>query len=218
MDRAKRLPALWCVMLLAGCAGMAATGQFQSGRRALLMGDPVTAAGYFQAVADTNPNYVNVIQNYRENVWTYLGRSLYEAKRYEEARKALERALALDRDDQLAKLYLGLTLIQTGDRSRGLKEVESGMKGIYDWIEYMNRTQPHQAFWDPSFHIRKQIDQTLAAVSAKDSSPEQLLADAEWVGKTFEEELDKVRDDERRQFQRDMDRQRGFGVGVGIGF
>ena len=75
------------------------------------------------------------------------------------------------------------------------------MKGIYDWIEYMNRTQPHQAFWDPSFHIRKQIDQTLASMSAKDSDPQRPLADAEWVGKTFEEELDKVRDDERRQFR-----------------
>jgi hypothetical protein len=34
----------------------------------------------------------------------------------------------------------------------------------------------------------------------------------------FEEELDKVRDDERRQFQRELDRQRSPGVGFGIGF
>ena len=197
---------------------MATGGQFQSGRRALLGGDPETAVGYFNAVADTDPNYVNVIQNYRESIWTYLGRSQYEAKRYPDARKSLERALSLDRDDQLAKLYLGATLVRTGDPSRGLKEVETSLKGLYDWIEYMNRTRPFQAFWDPSFQIRKQIDQTVAAISSRDAKPEQLIADAEWVGKMFEEELDKVRQDERRQFDREFDRQRGFSVGVGVGF
>jgi tetratricopeptide (TPR) repeat protein len=182
------------------------------------MGDPESAVGYFQSVADTNPGYVNVIQNYREGVWTYLGRSQYEAKRYPEARKSLERALSMDKNDQMARLYMGFTMIRTGDVSTGAREVEGAMKGLYDWIEYMNRTRPHQAFWDPSFQIRKTIDQTLAAMSAKDSSPQQMLADAEWVGKTFEEELDKVRDDERRQFQRDLDRERGSGFGFGIGF
>ena len=218
MGEASRLPVLFFIILLAGCATFATGGQFQSGRRALLVGDPETAMGYFQAVTDTNPNYVNVIQNYRQSVWTYLGRAQYESKRDPEARKSLERALSLDRDDPMAKLYLGLTLIRTGDRPRGLKEVESGMKGLYDWIEYMNRTQPHQAFWDPLFQIRKQIDQTLSSIESKDASAENLIADAEWVGKMFEEELDKVRDDERRQFQREFDRERGFSVGVGIGF
>jgi tetratricopeptide (TPR) repeat protein len=218
MGEANRLPALLLIILLAGCAALATGGQFQSGRRALLGGDAESAVGYFNAVADTNPNYVNVIQNYRESVWTYLGRAQYETKRYPEARKSLERALSLDRDDQIAKLYLGLTLLRTGDQSAGLKQVESGMKGLYDWIEYMNRTQPHQAFWDPSFQIRKQIDQTLSSIGSKDAGSETLIADAGWVGKMFEEELDKVRDDERRQFQRELDRQRGLGVGFGVGF
>jgi tetratricopeptide (TPR) repeat protein len=218
MGETNRLPALLFLILLAGCAALATGGQFQSGRRALLGGDPESAVGYFNAVADTNPNYVNVIQNYRESVWTYLGRAQYETKRYPEARKSLERALSLDRDDQIAKLYLGLTLLRTGDQSAGLKQVESGMKGLYDWIEYMNRTQPHQAFWDPSFQIRKQIDQTLSSIGSKDAGAENLIADAGWVGKMFEEELDKVRDDERRQFQRELDRQRSPGVGFGIGF
>ena len=34
----------------------------------------------------------------------------------------------------------------------------------------------------------------------------------------MEEEVDKVRADERRQFDRDRDFRRGFGVGIGIGF
>ena len=218
MGKANRVHALLLITILAGCTTFAGGGQFQAGRRALIVGDPETALGYFSAVAEQEPNYVNVIQNYRESVWTYLGRAQYETKRYQEARKSLERALSLNRDDPTARLYFGLTLMHTEDMSGGVKEVEAGMKGLYDWIEYMNRTRPFQDFWDPSRQIRKQIDQDLAVIATRDVKPEQLIADAEWVGKMFEEELDKVRDDERRQFDRDFDRRRGVSFGLGIGF
>jgi tetratricopeptide (TPR) repeat protein len=207
------------IFFLAGCSAITVGGQFSAGRRALLAGDPETAVSYFSAVAEQNPNYVNVIQNYREGVWTYLGRAQYETKRYQEARRSLERALAMNKDDAMAKLYLGLTLMQTGDVSRGVKETEAGMKGLYDWIEYMNRTRPFQDFWDPTRQIRKQIDQDLAAIASKDFKPELLIADAEWVGKKFEEELDRVREDERREFERDHERdRRGPSVSLNIGF
>jgi tetratricopeptide (TPR) repeat protein len=218
MGKANRVYALLLIIILAGCATFAVGGQFQAGRRALLVGDPETALGYFSAAAEQDPNYVNVVQNYRESVWTYLGRAQYETKRYQESRKSLERALSLNKDDPSARLYFGLTLMRTGDMSSSVKEVEAGMKGLYDWIEYMNRTRPFQDFWDPTRQIRNQIDQDLAAIATRDFKPEQLIADAEWVGKMFEEELDKVRDDERRQFDRDSDRRRGFSFGLGVGF
>jgi tetratricopeptide (TPR) repeat protein len=205
-------------LLLAGCASFATGGQFQSGRRALLVNDPETALAYFRGVADQDPNYVYHSVHFREGIWTYIGRTQYETKRYAEARQSLERALAQDRDDNLARLYLGLTLARSGESSRGIKEIEAGMKGIYDWLEYMNRTRPFEAYWDPLRKIRNQIEKDLATVSSKDFDSEPLLANAEWLGKTMEEEIDKVRQDERRQFDRDFDRRRGLSVGVGIGF
>mgnify|MGYP003694643011 CR=1 FL=1 len=57
---------------------------------------------------------------FREGIWTYVGRSQYALGRYNEARQSLERALAKDRDDNLARLYLGLTLARSGDTARGL--------------------------------------------------------------------------------------------------
>jgi len=218
MIGAGRVQTLLLIVFLAGCAAATGGGQFQAGRRALLVGDPVTAVSYLNAVAEQNPNYVNIIQNYRESVWTYLGRAQYETKRYPDALKSLESALAMDKDDNLAKLYLGLTLLRTGDPSRGVKEIEAGMKGLYDWIEYMNRTKPFQAYWYPYPRRRKQIDQDLAAIAGKDVSSEQLTENGAWVGKQFEEELEKVRDDERRQFERDFERRRGASIGLGIGF
>ena len=92
------------------------------------------------------------------------------------------------------------------------------MKGIYDFLEYVNRARPFQAFWDPLRTMRNQIEKDLAAVSSKDFDAEPLIANAEWLGKTLEEEIDKVREDERRQYERDWDRRRGVSVGLGIGF
>jgi tetratricopeptide (TPR) repeat protein len=206
-------------VFFSACASFAVGGQFSAGRRALLAGDPETALQYFQPVAEQNPDYVYVIQNYRQSIWTYLGRAQYEDKRYQEARASLERALAINKDDSAARVYLGLTQIRLGDTARGLKELAAGMKDLYEWIEYMNRTRPFQAFWDPTYQIRKQIDQNLAAIESRDVNLQEQIANAEWVGKMFEEELDKVREDERRQFQREQDRDgRGLSVGVGVGF
>jgi tetratricopeptide (TPR) repeat protein len=217
MTMTSRLSALMA-LFLTGCAAFAVGGQFQSGRRALLVNDPETALAYFRTVADQDPNYVYHSVHFREGIWTYVGRTQYETKRYAEARQSLERALAQDRDDNLARLYLGLTLARSGESSRGIKEIEAAMKGIYDWLEYMNRTRPFEAYWDPLRKIRNQIEKDLATVSSKDFDSEPLFANAEWLGKTMEEEIDKVRQDERRQFDRDFDRRRGLSVGVGIGF
>lgn len=218
-----RIPALLLMFFLAGCTAFAVSGQFQSGRRALLRNEPETALAYFQGVAEKNPNYFYRSVDFRENIWTYVGRAQYETKRYPEARQSLEKALSLDRDDNLARLYLGLTLVQSGDPSRGVKEIESAMKGIYDFLEYMNRTRPFQAYWDPLGQIRGEIQKELAAISGRDSNPEQLIANAEWLGKQMEEEVDRVRDDERRDFNREGDFERhrsgnSIGVGIGIGF
>jgi hypothetical protein len=46
-----------------------------------------------------------------------------------------------------------------------------------------------------------------------------IIESAEWVGKQMEEEVDKVRTDQQREFNRDRDFfRRGLGVGIGIGF
>ena len=92
------------------------------------------------------------------------------------------------------------------------------MRGIYDWLEYINRTRPFEAYWDPSRDIRKAIERDLDYISARDFNLEQLIADAEWLGKRMEEEIDHVRQDERREFDRNFDRRRGVSLGVGIGF
>jgi tetratricopeptide (TPR) repeat protein len=209
------------ISLTMGCASFQVSGQVQSGRRALLMKDPETALVYLLQAAESNPNYIYSSVNFRESIWTYVGRAQYGLNRLDEARRSFERALSVYPDDAMARLYLGLAQLRAGDRALGLEHIQMGLKGLYDWIEYLNRLAPFSAFWDPSANIRKEIDKTVAMISGERvESVNAIIESAEWIGQQMEEEIDKVRDDERRQFQRDLDRdgRRGIGFGFGIGF
>jgi tetratricopeptide (TPR) repeat protein len=205
------------IFTISGCAAYQAAGQVQSGRQALLINKPEDALGYFQQVAQSNPNYIFQSGTYREGIWTYVGRSQYLLGRLPEARQSLEKALSVDQDDYLARIYLGLTLLRSGEDSRGLKELASGMKGLYDWLEYMNRTMPYTAFWDPLREIRSELEKDLDMLSSKDLDRQQLISSAEWIGQRMEEEIDLVRRDEQRFMNRELEWSRGRGVGVGIG-
>ena len=109
---------LFLILIVAGCAAYQAAGQVQSGRQALLVKQPADALGYFQQVAQTNPNYIFQSGLYREGIWTYIGRSQYLLGRLPEARQSLEKALSVDQDDYLARIYLGLTLLRSGVNPR----------------------------------------------------------------------------------------------------
>jgi tetratricopeptide (TPR) repeat protein len=171
--------------------------------------------------AEKDPNYIYSSANFRESVWTYVGRSQYALGRYDEARRSLERALSVYRDDAMAQIYLGLTWLRSGDLAQGLKVLQLGLKALYDWIEYLNRLSPSTAFWDPSGNIRKEIDKTLAMTSGERvESLNSIIENAEWIGQQMEEEIDKVRTDEQREFRREFDRdgRKGIGFGLGIGW
>ena len=203
---------------LSGCASYQISGQVESGRRALLANDPERALPYLLEAAKNDPNYVYAYDLFRESVWTYLGRSQYATKKYSEARQSFERALALDKDDHLARLYLGLTLTRLGDSAQGVKEIEAGMKGIHDWLEYTERARPFEAYWDPARDMRKTIEKDLAGDAGREGGRDQLITDAEWVGKRLEEEVEYVRRDRRRPLERDFDGRRGMSIGIGVGF
>jgi tetratricopeptide (TPR) repeat protein len=216
----KKKLVLSVILVLVGCASFQAGSQILAGRQALITNNPERALAYFQQVAQTDPNYIYTSGLYREGVWTYLGRAQYAMGKLEDARQSFERALSVYKDDYLARLYLGLTLLRNGDQSRGLKEVEAGLKGLYDWLEYMNYSRPHEAFWDPRRQIRSEIEKTLAMISGKDTDLQKLIENAEWIGMEMEKEIDRVRQDEKRFYDRqfERERERGMSVGVGIGF
>ena len=193
-------------VFLAGCASLRVGGEVQSGRQALLKGSNETALGYFYSAAQRSPNYVYATgSSPKQSVWSYVGRSEYLTGRFPQARQTLERALASNRDEDIARLYLGLTLAREGDRQRGLNEIESGMRGINNFLDYINQAQRFNIgqFWDVDRDIRRAIQSDLAMVSGKDVDWQRLTADTEWLGVRMEQESDLARRQEAFENNRD---------------
>jgi tetratricopeptide (TPR) repeat protein len=200
------LALLSLLVFLAGCASLQVSGEVQWGRQALLKGDNETALGYFYSAAQTDPNYVYATgSSPKQGVWSYVGRSEYLTGRLPDARQTLERALAANREEDIARLYLGLTLAREGDRQRGLKEIESGMQGINNWLDYINQAQRYSIgqYWDPGRAIRSTIQSDLAMISGKDLDWQRLIADTEWLGIRMEQESDLARRQEAQARSRE---------------
>jgi tetratricopeptide (TPR) repeat protein len=193
-------------VFLAGCMSLQTAGELQYGRQALLKGSNETALGYFYSAAQRDPNYVYATgSSPKQGVWSYVGRSEYLTGRLPQARQTLERALSANRQEDIARLYLGLTLAREGDRRGGLKEIESGMRGINSFLDYINQAQRFSIgqYWDPGRDIRSAIQSDLAMISGKDLDWQRLTADTEWLGIPMEEESDLARRQEAQARSRE---------------
>ena len=194
------------VALIGGCASLQNGSDFQAGRNALITGKSEVALSYFQSVAEKDAHY-RYGTAYQQGVLSYLGRAEYAVGQLPQAQKTLERALAANRDEDLARLYLGLVLTRTGERQRGVSEIENGMKGINGFLEYV--TEAHRfsfgRFWDPARAIRSAIQSDLAMISGREFDVERLIVSAETIGKQMEDEVDRARQDETREFSRQND-------------
>lgn len=192
------------VLSVTGCASMQVSTDVTAGRQAYLKGNNEIALSYFQNAAQMDPNYVYGTA-LKQGIWSYVGRTEYAIGKLPQAQQTLTRAVSQNRNEDLARLYLGLTLAQEGDRQTGLREIEGGMKGIYDWLEYI--TNEHRfsfgRFWDPASEIRSSIQGDLAMISGRDVDWTKLINNAEWVGRRFEEENDQAGRDEARERDRD---------------
>jgi len=202
----KFILSLSIVVLLSACTSFQVGSDVAAGRRALMAGNNETALAYFQSAAQKDPNY-KYGSAYQQGVLSYVGRTEYAVGRLPQARETLEKALSANRDEDLTRLYLGLTLARIGDRQRGLSEIEGGMKGIRAFLDYVNEAFRFSfgQFWDPANAIRSAIQGDLAMISGREFDWQKLIANGEWIGQMMEEEGDKARRDEARERARDSD-------------
>ena len=202
----KSILLLSIVSLLSACTSLQIGSDVAAGRRAMLSGNNETALAYFQSAAQMNPNY-RYGTAFQQSVLSYVGRTEYAVGRLPQARETLEKALSANRDEDLTRLYLGLTLARIGDRQRGLSEIEGGMKGIQAFLDYVNEAHRFSfgQFWDPAHAIRSAIQGDLAMISGREFDWQKLIVSGEWIGQMMEEEGDKARRDEARERARDSD-------------
>jgi tetratricopeptide (TPR) repeat protein len=58
---------------------------------------------------------------------TYLGRAYYRKGRFQDAHAVLQRALAVDKEDEMAWIALGLTQLQLNQNDRGIEALKGGI-------------------------------------------------------------------------------------------
>jgi len=175
------------------------SSQFQAGRQAFLQREYASAMEHFGKVAQARPDYAFVAANFRQGIWTYLGRTEYRLNRLSEAHRSFERALVMDNQDSLAELYFGLTLARENDTARAVAHLEKALKDLSGWIDSANASNPSAALWDSQGEIRSAIAKSLQAVATHTCSVQELITIGEWIGERMEAEVQQVGRDESRR-------------------
>ena len=195
------LTALICGLLLLayGCASSQAAHQIQEGRLALLTGNPGVAVHHFeQAAALDSKNSGSPLQ---ESAWTYVGRAYYGTMKYSLARQALDRALAQNKDDDVARLYVGLIGVREQMNETSRKQIQAGLQGVYDRIEYIKRFTVAGEFWDPSGQLSTELLALIKAVSAPQVDWSSVIPRIEQLGLNIESEVDQAHRDELNRYR-----------------
>ena len=194
------LAALAILIALSGCIAFQTSSELHRGRAALLGGMPATAIAHFERVTalDGRLKYSQL----QEGAWTYLGRAHYDAKKYPEARQALERALAINGADSFARLYLGLTLARQGNHEAGRKEVLLGLQSLHESLDHIAYNTPAGIYWDVTGQIRSDLRDAQGEVKAAGPNLEKLFAGLETLGTIIEREIDLAGRDESRETNR----------------
>jgi tetratricopeptide (TPR) repeat protein len=187
-------------ILIAGCATIQGSGDVDQGRQALLEGNYKRALGLFQDAEKVDPKYLYGTE-LREGVSSFLGRTQYLTGNYTQARQTLEKALAQHKSDNVARLYLGLTLYRLGDQKAALTNMQRGMQGIYNFLQYINTNFRYEfgKDWDDAGTIRADIKSNLAMISSDKIDWPQLVAGGERVGLAIEREEEIFRDEFARR-------------------
>jgi tetratricopeptide (TPR) repeat protein len=150
-------------------------GRYEEGREQFLRGragDMDTAIVALESVVSADPTYKNSL--------TYLGRAYYGKGRYYDAHEMLQRALAVNKEDEIAWIAFGLSQIRIGQVDKGIETLKGGITLA---SKVMHSGYMNYIYWDTRGVIRAAIRRSafLVAKGAEERdnilrSTDQLLA------------------------------------------
>ncbi len=174
------------------------------GRDALLVDNPKAALPNFEAIAQSNPNYINCAQGLCIGIWTYLGRTYHEVGNNQKALESLKKGKGRHRRDRFNKIYLGLVMAQTGQTKEGTAELDAGLKALGAWLSSFAGRGFTGQYWDPGGNLQKAIADTRNLLQGDKINWDKVNKDVQWLGVNFEEEVRDVPQD-KKQDDRDGD-------------
>ena len=151
-----------CVLLtsLSGCwrpAGIGVGGNYNDALLELGKtqrgGNVRKAIVHLEYVVRRNPKYKDSL--------TQLGRAYYYAGRYGSAFEVLKRALALNREDGIGWIVLGLTQMRQGDDEAGLESFKGGLTLLVNATKEGYQEIPDE-FWDGRGVVRRALRRSIS--------------------------------------------------------
>jgi tetratricopeptide (TPR) repeat protein len=121
-------------------------GQYEEGKEQFLRGragDMDRAMVVLESVVSQDPTYKDSL--------TYLGRAYYRKGRYQDAFMILQRALAVNKDDEIAWLAFGLTQLRLGQTDTGIETLKGGVTLANTALVDGYR---HYVYWDSRGTVR----------------------------------------------------------------
>jgi len=107
---------------------------------------------------------------------TYLGRAYYRKGRFEDAFAVLQRAIAVDREDEMAWIALGVTQLRLGQNDRGVESLKGGITlankvmvdGYHNYIYWDTRGLIRASLRRSAFLLTKGVEEKENIIQSTD--------------------------------------------------
>lgn len=163
----------------------------QSGRETLIKKDLKKAVESFAEAMQKKPNYPVRSMHFSEGYGLISGR-------LREVRQSLERALAVEKEDRLAKRYLGLALLGAAINCAACPNCELVYEVCMTGLSTSSAAGRSNLTGTPIGESARR-SKNLGDDWRSQCRPLRLCAAAHWVGQEFEEEIERARRDGRCQ-------------------
>lgn len=171
-------------------------GRYEEGKDQFLRGrggDMDRAIIALESVVKENPSH-------RDSL-TLLGRAYYRRGRYEDARQILMRAVAVNKDDEIAWLVLSMAMLRLGENEKGLETLKGAITLLSKVSVNGYRDFP---VWDINGLVRSSIRTTVHLATKGLEEKENLLRAAETLLTRLDEEENFQRFETPRQRRKDL--------------
>ncbi len=140
-------------------------------------GNPDKAIANLEAVVGENPMYQDSL--------TLLGRAYYMKGRYRDAFQILERAVTVNKEDEIAWLVLGMTQLRLGEDDKGLETVQGGLT-IFSRVSVSGYRG--YLYWDRAGRVKSALRRTVTVVRKGLEEKENLVRSVENMLAAVDEE------------------------------
>lgn len=146
-------------------------GRYEEGKDQFLRGrggNMDMAVDALEYVVSKEPTYKNSLM--------YLGRAYYRKGRFQDAHGILQRALALNQEDEIAWLAFGLTQLRVGQVDKGLESLKGGITlasrvmvdGYHNFIYWDTRGLIRASIRRSAFLLTKGAEEKDSIIQATD--------------------------------------------------